>query len=270
MKWLAVVGVVAGCGTVRTDPPPTTNAQLTTPFDRELGRMQELDYRSPMRPRWTSDELSERREILKTTCESGTPLACRRVYRPGTTRGDIAMYCRAGDQLSCRWDTWWNNLNASPGNADDVPYPFTLPESELRRGCAEGLHAECVLLLRTNDVANVRHGAENNCRFAKRDCLVGAESYLSVEPREPMRARYLAELDCQRDDLNSCLWLSLAYRSGSLVEPVVGRGDELHNYVCQHRHSQFCAEIDTKCNARRDALLAHGACETQRSAPIRR
>jgi hypothetical protein len=272
MKTMIALLVFGACGSARTVSAPTeqtSNVQPSSPLDRELSRMQELDYRSPMQPRWTDDEKSERREFLKSECEQ-SPLACLRSSSPAADRAYIHLHCRAGDRFSCRWHEWWEGLNGTTGDLRSVPYPFTLPDAELRRGCAAGLHAECDLLLRTNDVANVRHGAENNCRFAKRDCLAGSESYMEAEPREPLRARFLAELDCQRDDLNSCLWLSLAYRSGALSEPAVGRGDELHRYVCKHRNSQFCAEIDTKCNARREALLAPGVCEPPRPPPIRR
>ncbi|MFN0252215.1 MAG: hypothetical protein ACKV2T_35390 [Kofleriaceae bacterium] len=97
-----------------------------------------------------------------------------------------------------------------------------------------------------------------------RDCVTGAESYLRSELREPLRARYLAELGCQRDDVDACLWLSIAYRSRALTEPVPGRGEELHHFTCTQRFRSFCAEADVKCNNRREALLAPGVCVPMR------
>lgn len=275
MRWLVACFVVLGCRAERinTAAPPPNNLQSTTSLDRELARRQELDYRSPMRERWSADEEMEYRDRLKFLCESGDPTACRRAHhrRVGSARADISRYCRGGDEISCRWDRWWQALNASTKTATQFPYPFTLPVGELRRGCAAGLHAECDVLIRTAVPENVRLGAENNCRFDERDCVRAAESYLHDEPRMPARGRDLVELDCQRDALDACLWLSVAYRSKAFAEPVPGRSDALHLHLCTNRYSPFCADADTKCNQWRETfLLAPNACPAKHRAPLGR
>jgi hypothetical protein len=263
-SFILCLALVVGCRPAANPPASAINRESGSPIDGELARWQELDYRSPMRDRWTGEEEMERREFFKSHCENGDPLACRRFYRRiGSARVNIEMYCKAGDDMSCRWHRWWQSLEANLSlAAEDIPYPFALSNADLRKGCAAGLHAECSLLLRSGDVVDVRVGAENNCRFERRDCLVGAESYLRDEPRAPSRARILVELNCQRGDLDSCLWLSIAYRAHVLAEPTPGRGEELHRYSCAHRFERYCADADTKCNERRETLLVPGACDT--------
>lgn len=265
MRAIICLAALSACRAEATKPaaPAPTNQQPTSSLDRELARWTELDYRSPMRQRWSSEERSERRLLLNSWCESGNPAACRRgARRNGAASSYLRRYCEQGDEMSCRWTRWWNAYDLTTQTIPEAPY--ILSTENLRRGCAEGVHDECDVLIGTGVIDNVRFGSDHNCRFDERDCVRAAEAYLGGESPSPERARSLAELACQREDLSACLWLTVAYRRRLFEEPATGRGESLHRYMCGQRYSPFCAESDTQCNEWRAELLAPDACPAER------
>lgn len=263
MRWMLVLAAATACRDVKPDARPTANASSTptSPAERELARRLELDYRSPMRERWLDEEEPQDRELFTSMCENGDPAACLRASKKWpSVIGYIAAYCRAGDELSCRYDRW----SRSEANA---PYP-SLSSAELRRGCAAGFSAECDALLGSTSTDDVRFAADTVCRYEKRECERAAEIYLRDTPRDAIRARYLLELDCQSNDLTSCQRLLMAYRAREFAEPIPGRAADLHRFLCGQRNAPFCAAADTRCNEWREAMQAPNACPAEVRNPL--
>lgn len=246
---LALVGLV-GCYSPKSESPVPSNALPGTTADREFAKRIELDYRSPMRKRWLDGREPRDVELWTDMCSTGDSAACLRVSKQETgVVLYIGPYCRAGDDLSCRYITWFEGKQ----------YP-TLSIPALRRGCAAGLRVDCDLLLASASISDVRFGAETRCRYDLEHCDYVARSFLEEEPRDLMRARFLFELDCQAGSGSACLWLVNAYRTRQLAEPVPRRGDDLHRYLCGRRYESMCPRVDTKCVEWLEALRTSGEC----------
>lgn len=234
------LSALVACTPAPSRPALVANEGEPSSVDRDFASRYSLDYRHPMLAYWDHDAIPHK--DYRELCSAGDRVACLQSTMARRTAGgvisDIMLNCRAGDDLSCRYDEW--------ARADfKLPYPFTLSRTELRRGCAAGIAPECDLLLEAKGVDDVRFGAETSCLRAKRECVRAAESYLREEPRSKQRAQYYLEVDCQSYGAESCLRLVDAYRGGELEEPVLGRADKLEAFVCA-RHEELCADRRTR------------------------
>lgn len=232
---LLVALVLAACSSTHTTRPVGTslgNSEVSSVAvaDRILARSMELRYDQPLQSAPIIKARQRAFELYGSLCLGGDAAACLLASRePPWQISDeidrrIARNCREGHALSCRSLIWHTDENETAPK---------LTSTQLREGCLAGLMTECSALSDAESTADVRFGTDRMCAYSRVTCEQAVESYLHETPRDPERARYLLELNCQLLDTAACQILIHAYRTGAITEPVPGRAAMVRAFLCK-------------------------------------
>lgn len=201
--------------------------------ERALALSAQPDYTRPSAdsPFSVDPRLLQAQQKFERICFSGgDPASCLKapytVRQEPRMRSRIGDNCRSGHDLSCRFL--------------DEERSSRLSTAELRRGCAAGVRHECYDFEWSKDPAEVRFAKETLCYQDRLGCGEAANSYFLHEPRDLRKARDLYELACQNGDHPACVGVEYEYFDGDLVEPVPGRGEQIHRFLCSANGGAYC------------------------------
>ncbi len=212
--------------------------------------------------------------LVRTHCALGDRMSCRAVqsesgappgdpralankacmHAPGTCDAALRRECADGWPLSCL-------AAIGPGRDGALEARFL---RLAKVGCAQGLLNECEAIMSAGDYYPREDwvGPPRTDPFiaplgerlfaGRQACLIGnrfddcASVVVLLANRDPMAARDLAELNCQRTP-QACWFLGRMYVEHSLPEPVPDRGMKVLEYTCRElgsdRDSRICEKL---------------------------
>jgi hypothetical protein len=173
-----------------------------------------------------------------------------RCQAPGKTCDLAALRqeCEEGFAFSC----WW--MFQAPPPADRLE-AHALPLA--RAGCRATIENDCRLLWSIDEASADDHklSSDQLCPLRISECSGALTRYLKLG--DLGRARDVAEQICQHGGEQSrynCLGLGEYYVSGTLPEPVQGRGEALISWACTKESFQLLAPT-CKARAKQQATL---------------